>query len=72
MIVVRRTFEAEKHPAGSAERTRLNLDWLTSEYMTSYRYGVREDDGAHTPFTYRTRAEAAQGVRNIEVIQRGA
>jgi hypothetical protein len=66
MIVVRRTFEAEKHPAGSAERARLNLDWLTSEYMTSYRYGLRADDGTHTPFTYRTRVEA------VEAIQRGA
>lgn len=58
MKVVRRTFEALKFPKGSTERDRLNLDWLTSEYMTSHRYGVRASDGGHTPFTYRTKAEA--------------
>ncbi len=58
MNIVRRTFEAAQHPAGSPERQRLNLDWLTSEYMTSHRYGIRESDGSHTPFTYRTKAEA--------------
>jgi hypothetical protein len=58
MKVVKRTFEALKYPKGSQDRVRLNGDWLTSEYMTSYRYGVRKDDGGHTPFTYRTKAEA--------------
>jgi len=58
MKTIRRTFEAAKHPPGSEERARLNLDWLTSEYMTSHRYGVRDDDGSHLPFTYRTKAEA--------------
>lgn len=60
MKVVRRTFEAAKLPKGSEERARLNKDWLTSEYMPSYRYGVRWDDGNHTPFTYRTKAEAVR------------
>lgn len=36
--VIRRTFEAAKHPAGSEERTRLNLRAETSEYMPSHRY----------------------------------
>lgn len=58
MIVVKRTFEALRHPKGSDERDRLNLDWLTSEYMPSYRYGLREDDGSHTPFTFTKRADA--------------
>lgn len=58
MKTIRRTFEAAKHPPGSSQRAALNLDWLTSEYMPSYRYGVREDNGDSTPFTYRTKAEA--------------
>ena len=62
MKTVKRTFEAAKHPKGSPERFRLNLDWMTSEYMPSHRYGVREDDGAHLPFTYRTKAEADRRV----------
>lgn len=63
MLVVKRTFEALKHPKGSAERSQLNLDWLTSEYLPGHKYGVREDDGTHTPFTYRTKAEAEAKVR---------
>jgi hypothetical protein len=58
MIVVKRTFEAAKHPMGSPERMRLNNDWLTSVFMRSHRYGVRNDDGSETPFTYRSKAEA--------------
>jgi hypothetical protein len=58
MKTVKRTFEARNYPIGHPDRTRLNLDWLTSEYMPSYRYGVREDDGAYTPFIYRTKTEA--------------
>jgi hypothetical protein len=45
MKVVRRTFEAAKFPKGSPERVALNGDWLTSEYMPSYKYGLLEDDG---------------------------
>lgn len=67
MKVVRRTFEAAKHPKGSPERTRLNLDWLTSEYMTSYRYGVRNDDGSKVTVgigsdTFRTKGEAEAAI----------
>jgi hypothetical protein len=58
MKVVRRTFEAAKFPKGSPERDALNGDWLTSEYMPSHKYGLLEDDGTKTPFTYRTKAEA--------------
>lgn len=43
MNVIRRTFEAAKHPKGSEERARLNEDARTSEYMTSYRYMTVED-----------------------------
>lgn len=38
--VVRRTFEAKKHPPGSAERAKLNESAITSEYLPSYRYLV--------------------------------
>jgi len=40
MKPTRRTFEARNFPEGSGERTRLNLDGLTSEYMISYKYQV--------------------------------
>ena len=60
MKIARRTFEASKFPKGSPERDRLNLDWLTSEYMPSKKYGLRNDDGSHTPFTYQTKAEATE------------
>lgn len=51
--VHRRTFEAAKHPAGSAERARLNLCALTSQYMTGSpylaRYPFRMSDGTPHP-----------------------
>lgn len=63
----RRTFEAAKHPPGSPERVQLNLDPLTSEYMPSYRYLIREparmSDGTPNPAqafhnrTFRTKTE---------------
>lgn len=67
MKVVRRTFEAAKFPKGSADRERLNLDWLTSEYMPSYRYGVRNDDGTKVMVglgaeTFRTKREAEAAI----------
>ncbi len=55
MKIVRRTFEAAKHPKGSAERTRLNLEAATSEYMPSYRYMIA---GSGTNWTFRSKAEA--------------
>jgi hypothetical protein len=58
MQVVKRTFTALNYEKGSLERAALNKDWLTSEYMPSHRYGVRGNNGEHTPFTYRTKAEA--------------
>lgn len=60
MQVVKRSFAALKHPKGSDERAALNLDWRTSEYMTSYRYGLTADDGTPTPFSYRTKGEALE------------
>lgn len=36
--IKKRTFEALKYPKNSKEREQLNLDRLTSEYMTSYKY----------------------------------
>lgn len=66
MKVVRRTFEAKKHPKGSAERARLNLTWQTSEYMPSYRYGIVKDDDTREFRTYRTKAEALAEVERLE------
>ena len=67
-FIVRRTFEAAKHPKGSEERARLNCNAVTSEYLTSYRYLVRKlfilSDGTphptqkYTEKCCRTKAEA--------------
>ena len=54
--VVKRTFEAKTHPAGSAERARLNLSWVTSEYLPSIRYGILEN-GEPTCWNYATKRE---------------
>jgi hypothetical protein len=43
--IVRRTFEAEKYPKGSAERAKLNENPLTSEYAHSYKYAVVDGSG---------------------------
>ncbi len=52
-IVLKRTFEAARHPKGSAERERLNRDVRTSEYMPSMRWIVRRpclmSDGSPHP-----------------------
>ena len=58
MIVKSRTFEAKKHPVGSEERARLNLDNLTSEYYPSHRYCLRQGDGSWTAYTYPDKASA--------------
>lgn len=39
--IIRRSFCAAKHPKGSVERARLNLDAATSEYLPGERYIVR-------------------------------
>ena len=39
--ILRRTFKAKEYPKGSEEREKLNLDPVTSEYMTSYKYVVK-------------------------------
>lgn len=66
--IIRRTFEAAKHPKGSAERSALNCDAATSEYLPSYRYILRKpalmSDGTQNPsqrfhdLTFRTKADA--------------
>ena len=60
MDVIRRTFEAKKHPEGSEERARLNCDARTSEYMPSIRYLA--GDGS----TFRTKREAEAYVASFE------
>ena len=57
-IPMKRTFEAARHPKGSAERARLNLSSLTSEYMPSYKYVLVDENGKATPWTCRSKAEA--------------
>lgn len=54
-MIVKRTFEAAKHPAGSPERAKLNLDGATSEFFPSYKYIVRAPGFTQA---VRTKAEA--------------
>ena len=57
--IIRRTFEAAKFPKGSAERAKLNERWQTSEYMTSYRYGLEASEMSfQNGKTFRTKQEA--------------
>jgi len=68
MTLHRRTFEAKKFAKDSADRERLNLDPLTSEFNPSYKYLVREvalmSDGYPNPAQefhnreFRTKLEA--------------
>jgi hypothetical protein len=58
--IIKRTFEALCYPKGSAERSRLNEDPTTSEYMPSKKYLVQSpflmSDGSKHPrqeFIYR-------------------
>lgn len=58
-MLIKRTFEADKHPFGSAERARLNDKVETSEYMHSYKWLVRDlKTGFEQTFTSRASAEA--------------
>ena len=41
--IVKRTFEALKHPKGSTQRIALNKNWETSEYMTSQKFAVVQE-----------------------------
>lgn len=66
LTVVRRTFEAKRHPIGSEERVRLNLSWVTSEYLPSVRYGILED-GKETCWNYRTKRECEAKIEEIKL-----
>ena len=55
--VKRRTFAAAKFPEGSPERLELNLSAVTSEYYTSQRYCVCDENG-NSFGGYRTKSEA--------------
>lgn len=80
--VVRRTFEAAKHPKKSAERARLNEDAITSEYLPSHRYAIRYpfimSDGRQNPIqpfmthTYHTKAEAERDAEYQTKLARAA
>ena len=69
-IIMRRTFEAERHAKGTTEREALNLDALTSEYYHGSPYLVRRrslmSDGtqhptqSHLNTLFRTKREAAE------------
>lgn len=56
-MIHKRTFEALKHPKGSAERTELNKSAITSEYMPSYKY---QRIGENYSLAYRTKREAEE------------
>ncbi len=55
----RRTFQAAKFPPGSPGRVRLNESGVTSEYMTTHRYVVVDQEHpAVTAWSFRTKREA--------------
>lgn len=68
--VIRRTFEAAKHPKGSSKRAKLNSDVETSEYYPSQPWLLRRNflmsDGTPHPTqqfidsTFRTRRDAVE------------
>jgi hypothetical protein len=79
-VVLRRTFAASGYAKGSPERTQLNLDGLTSEYLPSYRYIVRRpfvmSDGTLHPQKriddhFRTKAEALVKLAELEAERAG-
>ena len=55
MEIHKRTFEALKHPKGSDERIKLNMDSRTSEYMPSYKYTI---EGKNFSRAFNTKKEA--------------
>lgn len=71
MKPIKRTFEAKQHPKGSAERARLNLSWITSEYLPSIRYGIVEDNGEATCWNYPTKKQCLDKIDELEQ-RRGA
>ena len=81
MEILRRTFEAAKHPKGSEERRRLNCDPITSEYLRSHRYAIRSpftmSDGTIHPSQpyildmYPTKAAAVKAAEGREHEQAG-
>ncbi len=71
--IIKRTFVASKHPKGSKERDVLNEKSETSEYMTSYKYIVREHKAetethlAHIiDKSYKSKEEAQQYLNNLQ------
>ncbi len=63
--VIKRTFEALKHPKQSSERMRLNDNIITSEYMPSYDWAVV---GAFHSSGYKTKKEAENKVKRFNKI----
>jgi len=64
MKILTRTFQAKK-AHDPEKRKALNLDALTSEYMPSHRYLIREPfpnhpTQEHISHTFRTKAEAEE------------
>jgi len=62
--IIKRTFEAKKHPKGSEERKELNKSATTSEYNPSEKFIVLVDGDRHD--TYKTRKMAEFAVREIK------
>jgi len=72
MQTIKRTFEALQHEKGSPERIRLNLSWVTSEYLPSIKYGIIEDDGTETCWNYKTKRECEEKIQQITDRRKGA
>ena len=64
MEIVKRNFEAKKYPKNSEIRKELNNNFLTSEYMTSYKYGIVISENSYR--TFRTKSEAEEFIKRFE------
>ena len=60
--IIKRTFEANKHPKGSQERIKLNEEIVTSEYQPSYKY-ILEVGGKYQLKAFRTNQEAKEYIK---------
>lgn len=58
MNIIKRTFEALKHPKGSQERIKLNEELITSEYQPDYKYIL--EVGNYQLHAFKTRKEAEE------------
>ncbi len=63
--VYKRTFEAKNFPKGSKEREQLNLDNVTSEYMTSHKFAIQGNNLSTSETTKELAIERAKKLAGL-------